>query len=246
MQDAQYITRSDLDAALAKHHADTATLVAQVVAKELRDIGGNGRAPSPTDAPATDRTLESNASLILQGIESLKDEVALNRNETELLRHEVKGELRELRTDVEGIKTDVEGIKTDVEGLKTDVVELKVEVAVVKTEQASIRKEIASTARELRADIKAECEVLRREFKTESEVVRGDIKELRGEARMIKWGFGFVLGTMLAGLTLVHESVRDELHTSFGGLREEVGELRKIVVDAVERLVRLETRQSTD
>ena len=87
---------------------------------------------------------------------------------------------------------------------------------------------------------------MRGEFKTESEVVRGDIKGLRGEARMIKWGFGFVLATMLAGLTLVHESVRDEFHTSFGGLREEVGELRKTVVDAVERLVRLETRQSTD
>ena len=222
MQDAQYITRSDLDTALAKFRDETLSLVAE----KLQHAGGNGQPPPATRASAADQTRESDAALILQSIAALKDEVTQGHSE-------VQSEIREL-------KADVGELKADVGELKADVGELKIETAVVKTEQASIRKEVASTAKEIRAELKAECEA-----------VRGEVRELRGETRMVKWGLGLVVGAMLTGLTIVHQdlgrrldSVRTELHSSVGGLRGEVGELRDAFTEALERLVRLETRES--
>ena len=82
--------------------------------------------------------------------------------------------------------------------------------------------------------------------------VREDVRELRGVTRAVKWIFGLLVASTLGVLTMVHQDlgrridgVRAELHASIGEVRAEISELRDNMIDVYDRLVRVETIQST-
>ncbi len=174
MQESPYITRSDLDTALAQFRDETATLVADVVAKQLQNLGGGNGNPTAAQ-PDRARTMETDAAQILDGIVSLKAEVASSRRETRELRADINGLRKEVKADVEGLRKEV---KADIDGL---------------------RKEIKADVGDLRQNVKLDVDSLKHDM--------GELRELRGEVRIVKWMFGLVVAALIAGLTIVHQDL---------------------------------------
>ena len=214
MQESSYITRSDLDTALAQFRDETATLVADVVAKQLQNLGGGNGSPAAAQ-PVRARTLETDAAQILDGIVSLKAEVASNRRET----RELKANINGLGKDIDGlrkeVKADVEGlrkeVKADIDGLrrevKDDIDGFRKEV---KDDIDGFRKEVKADIDGLRKEIKADVGDLRQNVKLDVDSLKHDmseLREMRGEVRIVKWMFGLVVAALIAGLTIVHQDL---------------------------------------
>ena len=185
MKESSYITRSDLDTALAQFRDETATLVADVVAKQLQSLGGGNGSPAAT-APEQARTLETDAAQILNGIASLKAEVASSRRETRELRADIDGFRKEVKADVDGLRKEV---KDDINGLRKEV----------KDDIDGLRKEIKADVGDLRHNVKLDVDSLKHDM--------GELREMRGEVRIVKWMFGLVVAALIAGLTIVHQDL---------------------------------------
>ena len=185
MQESPYITRSDLDTALAQFRDETATLVADVVAKQLQNLGGGNGNPTAAQ-PDRARTMETDAAQILDGIVSLKAEVASSRRETRELRADINGLRKEVKADVEGLRKEV---KDDIDGLRKEV----------KDDIDGLRKEIKADVGDLRQNVKLDVDSLKHDM--------GELREMRGEVRIVKWMFGLVVAALIAGLTIVHQDL---------------------------------------
>ena len=196
MKESSYITRSDLDTALAQFRDETATLVADVVARQLQSLGGGNGSPAAT-APERARTLETDAAQILNGIASLKAEVASSRRETRELRADIDGFRKEVKADVDGLRKEV---KDDINGLRKEV----------KDDIDGLRKEVKDDIDGLRKEIKADVGDLRHNVKLDVDSLKhgmGELREMRGEVRIVKWMFGLVVAALIAGLTIVHQDL---------------------------------------
>lgn len=196
MQESPYITRSDLDRALAQFRDETATLVADVVAKQLQNLGGGNGNPTAAQ-PDRARTMETDAAQILDGIVSLKAEVASSRRETRELRADIDGFRKEVKADVDGLRKEV---KDDINGLRKEV----------KDDIDGLRKEVKDDIDGLRKEIKADVGDLRHNVKLDVDSLKhdmGELREMRGEVRIVKWMFGLVVAALIAGLTIVHQDL---------------------------------------
>ena len=253
MPDTSYITRSELDDALTQFRDETATLIANLVAEQLRKPdSGNGRAPSP---PA--RTTASDATPILQGIASLKDEIVELRGEVRAevqgLRGEVKADNADLRRDLKeefnGLRMEFKGdidslrkeFKADVDGLrkgfKSDFEGLRAEFkgdfkglrAEFKGDFDGLRTEVNSNVEGLHSQINS----LRKDVKDDFGDLRKDgkadtdaLRELRGELRIVKWMFGLTVVAVVGGLAILGQDFGRRIDGVRTELHASVSDLR--------------------
>ena len=211
--------------------------------------------------------MESDAALILQGIAALSEAAALTRSEVGELKADVatvKAEVSEVKTDVAALKVEVAEVKIDLVAemaeVKTELrgemadlkAELKLEIADVKTENRSTREAQEATAQLIRNEIATEHADLRTDMAWEVSKVSENVPELRGATRAVKWLFSLLAAATLGVLTMVHQDlgrridgVRQELHASISEVRTEISGLRDNMIDGYDRLVRVETIQTT-